>query len=108
MHQIPVIRRAFTLVEIMIVVLIIGILMAIAVPQFVNARTTSQLDGCLGNLRQIESAKEQFVSMDSGRTLGYKPTATDLAPYMTPQPLCPSGGVLLIGAWGDDPFFIRV
>ena len=54
-------RRAFTLVEIMIVVLIIGILVAIAVPNFVRARESARARACVGNLSQIDSAKEQYA-----------------------------------------------
>ena len=54
-------RRAFTLVEIMIVVLIIGILVAIAVPNFIRARESARARACVANLRQIDSAKEQYA-----------------------------------------------
>ena len=46
----------FTLVEIMIVVAIIGLLAAIAIPNFVRARATSQANACINNLRQIDGA----------------------------------------------------
>ena len=54
-------KKAFTLVEIMIVVLIIGILLAIAVPNFVRARAASRTKACVANLTQIRSAKEQWA-----------------------------------------------
>src|SRR3979490_640423 len=49
-------RTAFTLVEIMIVVAIIGLLASIAIPNFVKARNTAQTQACITNLRQIEGA----------------------------------------------------
>ena len=60
-------KKGFTLVEIMIVVAIIGLLAAIAIPSFMKARTSSQKNACINNLRQIESAKDQY-SIEVGRT----------------------------------------
>jgi len=71
-------NRAFTLVEIMIVVLIIGILMAIAVPNFVKARESSRKQTCISNLKQIDQAKEQWA-MDNRKNAG----DTSLAPALT-------------------------
>jgi prepilin-type N-terminal cleavage/methylation domain-containing protein len=51
----------FTLVEIMIVVAIIGLLAAIAIPNFVKARMTAQATGCINNLRQIEGAIQTWA-----------------------------------------------
>src|SRR5580704_595584 len=51
----------FTLVEIMIVVAIIGLLAAIAIPNFIKARTTSQMNACINNLRQIDAAIQQYA-----------------------------------------------
>jgi prepilin-type N-terminal cleavage/methylation domain-containing protein len=51
----------FTLMEIMIVVAIIGLLAAIAIPNFLSARSTSQMNACINNLRQIDSAKQQWA-----------------------------------------------
>ena len=66
-------QQGFTLVEIMIVVAIIGLLAAIAIPSFMKARTTSQAKACINNLRQIESAKEQWAlaaGMAQGTDIG--------------------------------------
>src|SRR5437867_11330126 len=85
-------RKGFTLVEIMIVVLIIGILLAIAVPNFIKARDTSRAKACTANLKQIESAKEQWA-MDNKAATNASPGTTDLygtTAYIRSTPSCPS------------------
>jgi prepilin-type N-terminal cleavage/methylation domain-containing protein len=95
--------KGFTLVEIMIVVLIIGILLAIAVPNFVKARETSRSRTCIGNLKQTDSAKEQYA-MENRLASGAAVTWANLAPdYLKRQPTCPSSGTYTIGNIGTDP-----
>jgi prepilin-type N-terminal cleavage/methylation domain-containing protein len=53
-------EAGFTLVEIMIVVALVGLLAAIAVPNIVRARTQSQTQACINNLRQIDDASQQW------------------------------------------------
>ena len=73
----------FTLVEIMIVVAIIGLLAAIAIPNFLKARNSSQQNACINNLRLVDAAKEQW-SLELGKQLTDTPAAsgTDLQPYL--------------------------
>jgi len=96
-------NRAFTLVEIMIVVLIIGILLAIAVPNFIRARESSRTKTCIANLKQIDAAKEQWA-MENKKTSTDTPSFTDLVPeYMKAEPKCPAGGTYTIGKVGTNP-----
>lgn len=74
-------KAGFTLVEIMIVVAIIGLLAAIAIPNFVRARTTSQTNACINNLRQIDGAKQQWA-LETSSAANATPTAAQIAPYL--------------------------
>lgn len=95
--------KAFTLIEIMIVVLIIGILVAIAIPNFVTARTNSRIKACISNLKQIDGAKEQWA-MDNKKNNGDTPVWGDLVPiYMKSQPSCEAGGTYTVAPVGTNP-----
>ena len=100
-------KRAFTLVEIMIVVLIIGILMAIAVPNFIQARTRSQISTCVSNLKQIEGAKEQWAMVNKKGATD-TPTSTELVGdattgFIKTYPSCPTSGTYTIGNMSTRP-----
>jgi prepilin-type N-terminal cleavage/methylation domain-containing protein len=98
----------FTLVEIMIVVAIIGLLCAIAIPNFVRARSKSQQNSCINNLRQIDAAIDEWA-LENGQT-----TSAPVASVMTVSaylklnangsvPSCPAGGTYSTTTVGAVP-----
>lgn len=99
-------KGGFTLIEIMIVVLIIGILLAIAVPNFMKARESSRTKSCVANLKQIDASIEQWA-MDNKKAGGDAVTIPDLTggaePYLTSTPACPSGGTYAVTTVNGNP-----
>ena len=87
----------------MIVVLIIGILLAIAIPNFVKARETSRGKACVANLKQIDSAKQQYL-MDKSATTYTAADMSDLVgTYIRTTPTCPAGGAYTPGSQTTSP-----
>ncbi|MBL7072118.1 MAG: prepilin-type N-terminal cleavage/methylation domain-containing protein [Candidatus Omnitrophica bacterium] len=85
-------KKGFTLVEIMIVVAIIGLLAAIAIPNFVKARDTAQKNACIANLKQIQGAT-QVWAIDANKSGSDTVLMNDLVPnYIKKTPTCPKGG----------------
>lgn len=100
-------RRGFTLVEIMFVILLIGLLLAIAIPNFVAARKQTRKKACINNLRKIDWAKDAWM-MDNNKDRDVVITEDNIFPssglgYLRAKPVCDAGGVYTIGNGEEDP-----
>jgi prepilin-type N-terminal cleavage/methylation domain-containing protein len=96
-------KAGFTLVEIMIVVAIIGLLAAIAIPNFVKARGTAQKNACINNLRQIDGAKEQWA-LENKKSAGATTVDSEVYTYIKGgNPKCPGGGTYTYGNVDTSP-----
>jgi prepilin-type N-terminal cleavage/methylation domain-containing protein len=93
-------RAGFTLVEIMIVVAIIGLLAAIAIPNFVKARTTAQKNACINNLRQLDGAIQQFA-LENKKAATDPVTLQNCKDYLRNSVICPAGGTSM-----DDSYTV--
>jgi len=90
-------KSAFTLVEIMIVVAIIGLLAAIAIPNFVRARSTTQANACINNLQQIDNAAQEYAIENNKASGATASASANLTPYIKLNannkiPGCPGSG----------------
>ena len=99
-------RKAFTLVEIMIVVAVIAILLAVALPNYLKSATTVEKTICINNLRKIDAAVDQWAIENHIRQ-GTQPDQSQQNEIYTyvrgGKPICPGGGEYSIGPVGDKP-----
>src|SRR5438874_13473467 len=98
-------RSAFTLVEIMIVVAIIGLLAAIAIPNLVTAQKKAKRQACNSTMKAIEGAKAQWA-LENKKADTDVPSDADLFgpdKYIERTPQCPGGGTYSLNAINAKP-----
>ena len=86
-------KQGFTLVELLIVVVIIGMLAMIAWPNYIKYRSRAQVSTCVNNLQKIEGAKAQWA-FENRKDNDAIPAMDDLAPFLQHDatPYCPADG----------------
>ena len=85
--------RPGKIIKLVAVFLFVGFVVAIVIPNFIHARLAKASNACVNNLRQIESAKEQWV-MENNKRPDDIPPATEIVAYFKDHrlPACPEGG----------------
>lgn len=93
-------KEGFTLLEIMIVVMIVGMLATLSYPSYKRSRENAQRTVCINNLRVMQHAADRYLFERPGLT---EITPEDLDDYYSKKhlPECPSGGVYTIVVDGD-------
>ncbi len=96
-------KEGFTVIEVLMVALIIGLLAALAMPSYMRYRASARQCACINNLRQIDSAKDQW-SLENRADEGDGVSGGDLMVYLKNNwPTCPAGGQYAVGAIGQKP-----
>jgi competence protein ComGC len=91
-------------ISIAMAIFLVPMMMAIAIPNFVKARETAQMNACINNLRQIDAAKQEWA-LENKKKGTDTPTQADVAHFLKNGqfPVCPKGGTYTIGPVDEPP-----
>jgi len=99
-------NRAFTLIELIIVVAVIALLTTMAIPNFLRTRLMTRQTVCQNNLRQIEGAVDRWVfenNISEGAAVGSAEEQVIYSYLRGGKPVCPAGGAYIISNVGTSP-----
>ncbi len=96
-------NSGFTLIEIFVVILILALLVAIVMPNFIKARNEVIQITCISNLRKLDDSVNRYAA-SSGKSPGGEVFFTDIIPgFLKIKPQCPADGIYTLGPIGTDP-----
>lgn len=88
-----------SILELLVILGIIGMIIAIGVPNLIKSRNTAQQRACIENMSRLEGFKQQWGA-EKQKSEGDVPAMTDLAPYFKKPAVCPAGGTYTLNALG--------
>lgn len=85
-----------------VVALLVVVNVTLGIRWFMASRSTPSAAACVNNLRQIESAKDQW-KVEQQKSTNDVPTWEDLQTYLPQKPTCPEGGTYILGKVSESP-----
>ena len=84
--------------------LLIPLMLAVAIPNFVRARSTAQMNMCINHLRMLDGAKQQWA-LEHSKQATNTPTEAEISAYLPAGrfPICPAGGTYTLNTVGEPP-----
>jgi prepilin-type N-terminal cleavage/methylation domain-containing protein len=96
-------RRGYTFIELLVVVGLLAVILAVLGPRMMRARKVAQANACIGNLKQMQGAKESWA-LERRASITTQVVWSDITPLLKNgvAPVCPAGGVYTLGVAGTN------